>query len=150
MDKKTIMNASTCLRVAGVLAALAVIAIGAINGITMQLNRPVTVSLFLLAIAVGLLLSAPSLVKPSISSDGPALALIGPTSVLCVVLIVLSASTLYLAGNNAKASTVWSLDVMYGAIVLIGLAMLVASRSVVVAASGSDHLAPPHPDPDHW
>lgn len=144
------MTSTICLRAAGLVAALSVIAIGALNGITMHVNNPVTVSLFLLAISVGILLCGPSLVKSSLWSDAPALALIGPTGGLCGVLVVLSGSTLFLAANNAPRLTLWSLDVVYAAVLLIGLGALGAARSIVVAASGSDRLAAPHTDTDRW
>jgi hypothetical protein len=130
-------------RFAGVIAGLATVVIGAINGISLLAGRPSPVSVWLFAISVGLLLCAATFFGRSIASDAPAFALIGPASCLSALLCLISGYALYLAVNHANPTAVWSFDVVFAAVFFIGLGILKAAQSIVGNASLSDRFASP-------
>jgi hypothetical protein len=140
------------VRLAGTFAGLTVVAIGLVNGLA-QWDAPSSVSLWLLAIAVAFVFWAPSLFQPSPESDATRIAMIGPVLFEALVLIVLSGLALFWARNDGSPRAVWTLDVLYAAVLFVGTALLKASVPLVESAASASRRVPQPPPTmtdDNW
>jgi hypothetical protein len=140
------------VRLAGTFAGLTVVAIGLVNGLA-RWDAPSSVSLWLLAIAVAFVFWAPSLFQPSPENDAPRIAMIGPLLVEALLLIVLSALALFWARNDGSPRAVWTLDVLYAAVLLVGTALLKAAVPLIESAASASRRVPQPPPTmtdDNW
>ena len=143
---------TTWIRIAGVLVALAVLAIGLVAVPLATWTVPALISLVLLAHAFAFVFWAPAISPPAPGSDATRIALIGPLFAQALVLIVLAWFSLVQARGGGAPATVWTLDVLYFAVLLIGTVLLKASSTVIesVAARSAAISARPKPPDQNW
>lgn len=138
------------VRIAGALAGLTVVAIALINGMT-RWDAASVVSLWLLAIAVAYVFWAPTLARGSANGDAVRMALAGPLFVQAAILLGLAAFALLIARGDGSRTTVWIIDVLYVAVLLVGAALLMASAPVIEAAATPPRPAEPAaPRDENW
>jgi hypothetical protein len=140
------------VRLAGTFAGLAVIAIGLVFGLA-QWDVASGVSLWLLAIAVAFVFWGPSLFQPSSDGDATRIAMIGPLLFEAMLLIVLSGLALFWARNEGSIRGVWTLDVLYAAVLLVGTALLKASVPIIESSAAAGRRVPQPPPTmtdDNW
>jgi hypothetical protein len=136
------------VRIAGALAGLTVVAIALINGMT-HWDAASVVSLF--AIAVAYVFWAPTLARSSANGDAVRMALAGPLFVQAAVLLVLAAFALLIARGDGSRTTVWIVDVLYVAVLVVGGALFMASAPIVEAAATPRPPAEPAaPRDENW
>jgi hypothetical protein len=129
------MTTKAWIRIAGVLVALAVVAVALVAVPLASWTTPAILSLLLLAFAAGFAFWAPALYPPAPGSDATRIALIGPLFVQALALIALSAFSLSEARSHGANAAVWTLDVLYVAVLLIGTVLLKASVPVIEGAA---------------
>ena len=138
------------VRIAGALAGLTVVAIALINGMT-HWDAASVVSLWLLAIAVAYVFWAPTLARPSANGDAVRMALAGPLFVQAAILLALAGLALLIAFGGGSRTTVWIVDVLYIAVLLVGGALFMASAPIVEAAATPRRPADPAaPRDENW
>ncbi|HTD38465.1 MAG TPA: hypothetical protein VK669_13195 [Candidatus Limnocylindrales bacterium] len=138
------------VRIAGALAGLTVVAIALINGMT-RWDAASVVSLWLLAIAVAYVFWAPTLARASANGDAVRMGLAGPLFVQAAILLGLSAFALLIARGDGSRTTVWIIDVLYVAVLLVGAALLMASAPIIEAAATPRRPAEPAaPRDENW
>lgn len=146
------MTTTMWIRIAGVLVALAVVAIALVAVPPASWTLPALISLVLLAHAAAFVFWAPAIYPPEPGSDATRIALIGPLFAQALALIVIAAVALGLARGNAANAAVWTLDVLYVAVLLIGTVLLKASIPAIegaAARSAAIKAAPKAPD-QNW
>ena len=138
------------VRIAGGLAGLAVVAIALINGMA-GWDAASVVSLWLLAIAVAYVFWAPTLARPSANGDAVRMGLAGPLFVQAALLLALAAFALLIARGDGSRTTVWVIDVLYVAVLLVGGALFMASAPIIEAAATPRQPAEPAaPRDENW
>lgn len=138
------------VRIAGALAGLTVVAIALINGMA-RWDAASVVSLWLLAIAVAYVFWAPTLARPSANGDAVRMGLAGPLFVQAAILLALGAFALLIARGDGSRTTVWVIDVLYVAVLLVGAALLMASAPLIEAAATRPRPADPTtPRDENW
>jgi hypothetical protein len=137
------------VRIAGALAGITVVAIALIEGMA-GWDAASVVSLWLFAIAVAFVFWAPTLAQRSVSGDAVRIAMIGPLFALAVALLVLSGLALLIARNGGARTTVWIVDVLYVAALLVGGALLRGAAPVVESASQPRPAGPAAPPDENW
>src|ERR1700736_1321857 len=146
------MTTKAWIRIAGVLVALAVVAIGLV-AVPLATWTPAAVfSLLLLAFACGFGFWAPALYPPAAGSDATRIALLGPLFVQALALVALAAFSLAEARSYGGDGVVWTLGVLYAAVLLIGTALLKAAVPVIEGASARSRAitSAPKPTDENW
>ncbi|GEM_PF-6780673 len=129
------MTTTAWIRIAGVLVALAVAAIALVAVPPASWTLPAVIALVLLAHGAAFVFWAPAIYAPAPGSDATRIALIGPLIVQAAVLILLAAFALAQARSYGGTATVWTLDVLYVAVLVIGTVLLKASASAAEGAA---------------
>ena len=146
------MTTKAWIRIAGVLVAAAVVAVALVAVPLATWTAAAVVSLLLLAFAAAFVFWAPALYPPAPGSDATRVALIGPLFVQALALIALSAFSLSAARSYGANATVWTLDVLYVAVLVIGTVLLKASIPVIEGATARSQTitSAPKPPEERW